>query len=187
MAAIRPDRQVDAAKGILSAARTEAWRPQATRRGPLAREYTQKEAQMVQFRRPMTSMLPITAIMTVALALHAPCVSAQTIDDLRKRIDQLEQSTREQERSTREQVDLLKRQIEQQETARGQERRAAEERERTVQTPQEQEAQHQLRLSTQEERAAKGRPDWAQLVELHAGAKQNHHWPPPVTGQDIPP
>jgi len=57
---------------------------------------------MVQCRRPMTCMVTITAIMTVALALHAPCVSAQTIDDLRKRIEQLEQSTREQ-------VDLLKR------------------------------------------------------------------------------
>ena len=102
MAAIPPDRQADAAKGILSSARTEAWRPQATRRGPLAREYTQKEAQMVQCRRPMTCMVTITAIMTVALALHAPCVSAQTIDDLRKRIEQLEQSTREQ-------VGLLKR------------------------------------------------------------------------------
>src|SRR5260370_3423425 len=157
MAAIRPDRQVDAAKGILSSARTEAWRPQATRRGPLAREYTQKEAQMVQFRRLMTSMITITAIMTVALALHAPCVSAQTIDDLRKRIEQLEQSTREQERSTREQVNLLKRQIEQQETARGQERRAAKEREGPAQTLEDEGAQQALRVSTQGEEGAEGR------------------------------
>src|SRR5258707_9776041 len=87
MAAIRPDRQVDAAKGILSSARTEAWRPHATRRGPLAREYTQKEAQMVQFRQPMTSMVTIIVIMIVALAVHAPCVSAQPVDDLRSRIE----------------------------------------------------------------------------------------------------
>src|SRR6266436_9372642 len=134
---------------------------------------------MVQCRRPMTSMVTITAMMTVALALHAPCVSAQTIDDLRKRIEQLEQSTREQ-------VDLLKRQIEQQETARGQERRAAEERERTINTLQEQVAQQQLRLSTQEERVAERPSSWAQLVDLNTGAKQTNNGPPPLLGEDIP-
>ncbi len=134
---------------------------------------------MAQFRRSVTSMLTTTVIMTVALAFHAPCVSAQTIDDLRKRIEQLEQSTREQ-------VDLLKRQIERQETERGQERRAAEERERTIQTLQEQVAQQQLRLGTQEERMAERLPSWAQLVDLHAGAKQTNNGPPPFLGQDIP-
>jgi len=110
-------------------------------------------------------MLTTTFIVAVALALHTPCVSAQTIDDLRKRIEQLEQSTRDQ-------VELLKRQIDRQEAERGQERRAAEERERTIQTLQEQVAQQQLRLSTKEERVA-GRPSsWTQLVDLNTGAKQ---------------
>lgn len=134
---------------------------------------------MVQFRRPMTSMLTITVIMTVALALHAPCVSAQTVDDLRSRIEQLEQSTREQ-------VELLRRQIERQEAERAQERRAAEEREQTLNTLQEQVAQQQLRLSTQEERVAERLPSWRHFVDLQAGAKQSNNGPPPFLGQDIP-
>jgi len=134
---------------------------------------------MVQFRRPMTSMLTTTVIMTVALAHHAPCVSAQTVDDLRSRIEQLEQSTREQ-------VELLKRQIERQEAERAQERRAAEEREQTLHTLQEQVTQQQLRLSTQEDRVAERLPSWAHFVDLQAGAKQTNNGPPPFLGQDIP-
>ena len=131
------------------------------------------------FRRSARSMLTTTVIVAVALALHAPCVSAQTIDDLRKRIEQLEQSTREQ-------VELLKRQIERLEAERDQERRAAEERERTIQTLHDQVAQHQLRLSTQEERLAERLSSLAQRVDLKAGANQTNNGPPPFLGQEIP-
>ncbi len=134
---------------------------------------------MAQFRHSVMSMLTTTVLVAVALVLHAPGVSAQTIDDLRSRIEELEQSTREQ-------VEQLKRQIERQEAERVQERRAAEERERTIQTLQEQVAQQQLRLSTQEDRVAERLPSWAQLVDLQAGAKQSNNGPPPFLGQDIP-
>ena len=164
---------------------TEYIRPGSTLRlielSALAREVglAQTQTRRSSFRRSARPMLTTTVIVAVALALHAPCVSAQTIDDLRKRIEQLEQSTRDQ-------VELLKRQIDQQEAERGQERRAAEERERTIQTLQEQVAQQQLRLSTQEERVA-GRPsNWAQLVDLNTGAKQTTNGPPPLLGEEIP-
>src|SRR6266851_1685540 len=116
------------------------------------------------------SRLTTTVIAAVVLALHALCVKAQSIDDLRKRIEQLEQSTREQ-------VELLKRQIERLEAERAQERRAADERERTLHTLQEQVTQQQLRLSTQEDRVAERLPSWAHFVDLQAGAKQTNNGP----------
>jgi len=131
------------------------------------------------FRRSARPMLTTTFIVAVALAVHTPCVSAQTIDDLRKRIEQLEQSTRDQ-------VELLKRQIDRQEAERGQERRAAEERERTIQTLQEEVAQQQLRFSAQEERLTERLSSWARLVDLNSGAKQTNNGPPPLLGEDIP-
>jgi len=67
---------------------------------------------------------------------------AQSTDELKQRIEELE-------RSTREQVDALKRMLQQQEAERAKERRAQEERERTLRTLQEQVEQQQLSLQKQ--------------------------------------
>jgi hypothetical protein len=127
----------------------------------------------------MTSVLTTTGVVTLALALHAPCVSAQTTDDLRRRIEQLEQSTREQ-------VELLKRQIERQEAERAEERRASEERERTIQVLQGQVSEQQLQLRTHEERLVERYPSLAKIFDLESGSKQTNNGPPPFLGEDVP-
>src|SRR5229473_2465962 len=81
---------------------TEYIRPGSTLRlielSALARAVglAQTRTRRSSFRRSARPMLTTTFIVAVALAVHTPCVSAQTIDDLRKRIEQLEQSTRDQ-------------------------------------------------------------------------------------------
>ncbi len=120
----------------------------------------------------------VVVVLLLAIMLP-PAAHGQSVEELRKRIDELE-------RSTREQVDALKRMIEQQEAERVKQRRAEEERERTIQALQEQVAAQQLRLSAQEEQVADRLPSWARLVDLQAGAKQTNNGRPPFFGEDIP-
>jgi hypothetical protein len=134
---------------------------------------------MVQVRQSVTRMLTTTVIMALVLAPQAPGVSAQTTEDLKRRIDELEQSTREQ-------VEFLKRQIERQETERNQERRAAEEREHAVQVLQEEVAQQKAQIRTHEERIVERFPSLASIFDLEAGGKQTNNGPPPYFGQDVP-
>jgi hypothetical protein len=117
---------------------------------------------MSHLRQAVTSsMLATTFVVTVAVALHAACASAQTTDDLRKRIERLEQSTREQ-------VELLMRQIERHEAERAEERRASEERERTIQVLKEQVAQQQSESRESDPRLAK-------ILDLESGARQTNN------------
>ena len=117
---------------------------------------------MSQLRQAVTSSMLATAfVVAVAVALHAGCASAQTTDDLRKRIEQLEQSTREQ-------VELLKRQLERHEAERAEERRASEARERTIQVLQGQVAQQQSQLRAHEERMIESSPRLAKILDLES-------------------
>ena len=135
---------------------------------------------MSQLRQAVTSSMLATAfVVAVAVALHAGCASAQTTDDLRKRIEQLEQSTREQ-------VELLKRQLEWHEAERAEERRASEARERTIRVLQGQVAQQQSQLRAHEERMIESSPRLAKILDLESGAKQTNNGPPPYLGEEIP-
>src|SRR3989441_6228310 len=103
----------------------------------------------------------------------------QSVDDLKQRIQDLE-------RSTREQVDALKRMIEQQEAERLKERRAQEERERTLRTLQEQVAQQRLSLQKQTEEVSQALAGLSNFFDLEAGADQTNNGPPRFLGEDIP-
>ncbi len=137
------------------------------------------EVDMKKLRKATCVVGVMVLVGILASIVLAPAATAQSVDELKKRIEELE-------RSTRDQIDTLKRMIEQQETERAKERRAQEDQERTIQTLQQQVAEQQLRLSAQEERGTDELPSWARFVDLQAGAKQTNSGPPPFFGEDIP-
>ncbi len=119
----------------------------------------------------------VTLIALVSIGPGATVARAQTVDELKQRLQELE-------RSTREQVDALKRMIQEQETKRVEERRAAEERERTFQLLKEQVDSQRVALQAQEQRVGRFLDGWENFFDLQAGRKQSNNDPNPL-GKDI--
>ena len=119
----------------------------------------------------------VTLIALVAIGPGASAARAQTVDELKQRLQELE-------RSTREQVDALRRMIQEQEGKRGEERRSAEERERTFQILKEQVESQRVALQAQEQRVGRFMDGWENFFDLQAGRKQSNNDPNPL-GKDI--
>jgi len=120
----------------------------------------------------------ITLIALVSIGPGATVARAQTVDELKQRLQELE-------RSTREQVEALKRMIQEQETKRVEERRAAEERERTFQLLKEQVDSQRVALQAQEQRVGRFLDGWENFFDLQAGAKQGSEQERNPLGKDI--
>ncbi|MBI1959314.1 MAG: hypothetical protein HYS36_08835, partial [Candidatus Rokubacteria bacterium] len=121
--------------------------------------------------RPWRAAIVLAGLLTVGMGTTE--IRAQSAEELKRQIQELE-------RSTREQVESLKRRIEAQETQRTEERRAQEDRERTVQTLQEQVERQQVALAAQERRVGRFLDGWENFFDLQAGGKQSNNDPSPL-------